>query len=53
MRKMLRVLVSQTRTIPSSDPETNKIPSVANAKQVTALLFQKTEYEIFRGKQNN
>lgn len=48
VRQMLRVLVSQIRIIPSSDPETSKIPSIANAKQVTALLFQEIDHKFFK-----
>lgn len=47
-RIMLRVLVSQTRSMPSSDPETNEIPSASSAKQVTALMLLKTEWALLR-----
>ena len=38
---MLWVLASQTRTIPSSDPESKRFPRAQYAKQVTALLEEK------------
>ena len=38
---MLLVLASQTRTIPSSDPESKRFPRAQYAKQVTALLEEK------------
>lgn len=38
-RTLVRVLASQTRTIPSSDPDINKFPLMLYAKQVTVLLL--------------
>lgn len=42
---MLWVLASQTRTIPSSDPESKRFPRAQYAKQVTALLEEKKKKE--------
>nr|GMC50462.1 hypothetical protein Iba_chr01bCG17070 [Ipomoea batatas] len=47
MRVMLWFLVSQTRIVPSSDPDTNRDPSILKAKHVMPLLFQVKEPMMF------